>query len=429
MRTDDRRGPLLAVALYLLLSVGLLAATGHLQHLATTVDSSSDAQGYLEYARFLLGHGPVPAETIALRPVGFPLVLAGILTLPKPGVVLLGTQLLLNALTLLAIHRAVRTLTKSPRLAFAGLTIAGLNLSLIFLTVHALTEPLGTTLVAIAVLLLARDATRPSPRSGLAVLICLGVAVLVKPILLPFLGGWLVVLMVRLRRSGVRPLHLIGIASTSLPLAVQLLLTTHWIGRPVLSEAGSYNLTQNVYPLVVGIAETGRGFGHEDPRAELARRQRPSMATQLGYLASHPGATAQAGLYLAQQNLLTGSIFVAYPPDVVDRPQVASALAWTSRGVNGLLVALHVLVALVLIRERGRALTPATRGLALRALPLGASILALSLLTYRQGDRVVLLALPVWAVTYPILLHPRRGGGRGARLTSRAERAGPAEET
>lgn len=427
MELDERRVPIVIAAGYLVASLLLLAATGHLAHLDTLTAATSDAEGYLAYARAILGRGDVDPLTLSLRPVGYPLFLAGVELLPGRGVPLLAVQLLLNAVTLVVVHRAVRVLGGSAAVAGVGMAIIAVNLSLVFLSPHALAEPLGVMLLALVVLVLAHHARDGAPRHRLGVLALLAVLTVVKPIALPFLLGWLgvaVVGAIRSRDRGpgtVRQLAMIALALV--PIAAQLVVTGLTLGRPVISEAGSYNLSRNLIPLVAGIEETRRGFALDDPRVEAVRAAHPTVGDQLGYLASHPASTLRAGAFLVQQNVLTGSIFVAYPPSAIDRPLVADALGWLARIVNGLLACAHVVVMLAL--HGGRVtFTPVVRRFTVPTLILGASILVLSLQTYHQGDRVVLLALPVWAVAYPLLLRPGTDDA-----TSRSPREAPSGGT
>jgi len=437
---DEHRTPILVAVSYLVASVMLLAATGHLAHPDQLAASTSDAEGYLAYARALLGRGEVDALTRSLRPVGYPLFLAGIELLhPRGGMLLLGAQLLLNAASLVVVHRAVRVLGGSRTVARVAMAVMGVNLSLVFLSPHALAEPLGVTLMALVVLGLARYARDRVPRHRIGVLALLAVLVVVKPIALPFLLGWLLIAVIGAFRSPVTAtdgdpprggpgpwLQLAWIALALVPVGAQLAVTGATLGRPVISEAGSYNLSRNLIPLVAGIDETRRGFELDDPRADAVREAHPTPMDQLGYLVRHPASSLRAGVFLVQQNLLTGSIFVAYPASAVDRPLVAEGLGWIARIVNGLLACAHVVVALSL--RGGRvAFTPEVRRFTAPALILGASILVLSLMTYHQGDRVVLLALPVWAVAYPLLLRP--GSDPGPAATTRVPPGAPSGGT
>jgi hypothetical protein len=117
------------------------------------------------------------------------------------------------------------------------------------------------------------------------------------------------------------------------------------------------------------------------------------------FVAAHPAATVRVVGYLLRSNVLSSSNFVRRPAELFPASRVGEWLERWSGLLNAAIARLHILAAVVLVgvalrRIRG---IPAWTGLLACASYV---VLLTSVLTYAQGDRLILAAVPIWIVAY-----------------------------
>ena len=197
------------------------------------------------------------------------------------------------------------------------------------------------------------------------------------------------------RRTG-RAFALAALAAS--PLFVQLLLSFLLIGQPTISTAGSFNFENRFFPVVVGFQRgTGLPYDHAEERA--ARAGHPALGDKVRFVAAHPAATVRAAGYLLRSNVLSSSNFGAPAARALPSQPPRRMAGALVRRLNAAIARLHVLAAVVLVGAALRRIRGIPSWTCLLACASYVVILT-SVLTYAQGDRLILAAVPIWIVAY-----------------------------
>ena len=399
----------LTLAIYVLAVLVVSAGTGHLAHFGDDrlLFSTFDSKGYRALANFYsFGTEELPrAALIRLRPFVYPCFLA----LQR----LIGTaafqilQIILNLLTVYLLYQTMLLVTNRRWLATVCTGLLAATPTFTFIAYHALAESLGMFLCTL--FLYAGCYAYLRERTGYLLIAGLALSLLVctKPVALPFLLVFGVVTSIRLLRSQATKHAGYLVASLAAPLLVQLSVTGVLTGEPVISTAGSANFSGRFFPVVYGFAEHDRFVSHSSPEASTARSTYPTEGSQLQYVVSQPAATLRTvGYLLVNKHILAASAYVSLPRGLQQSPEPTSNLTGRfSRGLNRLFLVFHILFAALisyvyLFRRRRFGHSGPVAVLYLFVL----SLLVPSVLTYWQGDRLVLLAQPVWLLTYGCLV-------------------------
>jgi len=395
---------------YICWALFLTGATGHLANIDQVFTSTPDSKKFLEYSDYLVGSGDaVSSGVVAIRPFLFPLFLGLHRVVGKTGFVLL--QFLLNGLTIVVVASAVYRITRSGAIAAVSTVPLFFNVTFTFLALHALAEPLAMFFVAAFLLAFTEYSLTTKCRFYFLSLFAISLAVCSKPVYLPTLVFMVLTGLVALVKPGgfchaVRPTVVTTFFLLALtPIAVQLSVSFAINGRPSISNAGNLNFTNRYFPAVVGYVQDGRigypGFlSYKEPEAKEAVTQFPSVTEKALYLTGHPWETAiMTHFLLVKMNLQEKSAQVTRPREAVVNGQTAQLFALCSRHINRLFSVGHLLFIPVVALAIKMA-SKEVRYLIVVTAFLSYTTIILSSLSYWQGDRLIVAALPVWSFLY-----------------------------
>jgi hypothetical protein len=411
---------------YAVLAVLAVHRLGFSRHLEEILFSSPDGVGYRAVSDYLIGIGEKPEEYLALRPFFYPLVLSVRHLTGATGFILFQATLSVGTLILvfLAVHRA----TRSALFSAVAFLVVLLHPTFTFVALHALPETLCLFLIAAIVFCIALFCLHPNKPALFISLFLLSCATCSKPSFLPFFVLWAAFAAFwacreTVKREGQR-IRLLAIAVPALILSVspvlfQLAQTYRSIGQAVISTTSRENFDVRFFPAVYGYAEQNRLIRNEDDIAKESWQLYPTHHAKVRYVAAHGAAAIRAAAAILFENLTAGSVFVGYPQEFVRDPALCHRLYRLSTFMNRRCFVLHagffllLPVWLLMLRR-----DPVLFRLCIMLETLSLSIILPSFLTYWQGDRLIISALPAWAVLYTSAVHAlwrRRGGQPDSR--------------
>ena len=393
---------LFAAVLHVGAALWLGHGVGLLEHFAEVLFSGADQREYRDVGNYLLGNSQeVPRHSFELRPILFPLYLVA--TLQAGPNWFLAAQLTLLAITIFLLADTLLWLFESWLVLAIALLVTISSVTLLLSPFHASTETMSVFLISAFVFFYTRYAIGIGASGTLSVaMLMLALACIVKAIFLPFFGLFILLHLQRLREFGWRRAALMLIL-VSLPIAAQLAVTAKVLGRPGISAAGSHNFSWRFYPLVYGMAEEGVPAHYASPLAARARAVHAEAGAQLRYVLAHPATTWEVSWRLWQANFERAEGFYI-DGQAAQLTPFQYAVLRTSMRINRVVMACHLLfvpaLAIYLLRHWRR-----RNGHYLLVLfSFVMSIFVFSVLVYFQGDRIVLVTLPVVAVLYPAFL-------------------------
>ncbi|HEY2598113.1 MAG TPA: hypothetical protein VGJ79_06500 [Candidatus Dormibacteraeota bacterium] len=351
--------------------------SSYFAHVFTIVYSTPDARSYHVVGQWLLGSRPLPPESL-MRPFFYPLLqelaarLGGTL-----GVWLLNVVLWFFALnvTAAATFRFVRS---SWVAAFVFLALAT-NVSLILLTFHGLTETTVVALLAVWIYGLSHLTSRPTAAQVAWAVLPVSLLTVVKPAFEILLAVMFVVMLVGVIRSTERGLAAAVFAACLIPVAMQLALEAYFNGYSGLSTIGER--TFRAYFLArldVAIGDT------HNIRVARAKMSGLNNFESARFALEHFKDSVRVFFYILRENLHEGTNFLP------DRPRIRNALLIAVRAQFWVLIAMIPLVSVALWRARDGRLALLCAGILTIFLAGG--------LTFGQGDRITVVAFPLWLV-------------------------------
>lgn len=366
--------------------------------LKDTMFWASDSHMYRAVGNWICGIGQTNATL--LRPFFYPLFLN--ISRSFGGVYgIWFFQFLLWILGGLLVYQSVKSSTGSVVLAFIGSFIYASNITLILLTLHALTEVMTTFLLAVLVFLVVNVQKRQEIYYWPLVIFVSSLLTVTKPVYAFLLGG---VLLYRLgfsafviSRNKMQKKHylvLLYVIFALLPVILQLSIMKIKHNRFAISFIGSRTIRLYYLPKVYG---TVNHISVMEARKYVAAFDKTEA---IKYVLKHYKVSLSVYFETILGNLRTKSNFVKYP-----RKQVL--LDRYMREVNKIYYYLHLLMVIPLLlmvvfltkKKRWRDLE--TIGLLSGTLYL---IIFTSGITFWQGDRIVLPVLPVWITLYSLLI-------------------------
>ncbi len=399
----------LLLAVYILAMMIVSAGTGHLAHLGDDqlLFGTNDSKGYRTLANYYSFGDETPPQDmlIRLRPFVYPFFLS----LQR----LVGTtafqviQIILNLLTIYVLYRTALLVSNRRWLSTVCATLLAVTPTFSFIAYHALTETLGLLLCTLF-LYTAFQAYMKKKVNYLVISgLILSLLVCAKPVVFPIFLVYGIISSIRLLRARATKNVKYLVTLLALPMVVQLALTGVLTGGPVLSTAGSVNFGDRFFPVVYGFVEYDRFLNYKSPEAATAKSIYPTVESKLWYSIRHPSTILRATSYLlVNEHILAGSNYVSLPRNLQQPPSPTSSLLGRfSKYLNMLFLAFHILFVVSLAYFtlfRWKRLAHASSIVWLYLLAL--SILLPSVLVYWQGDRLVLLAQPVWLLVYGWLL-------------------------
>lgn len=386
------------LCMYTLTALTIMYLSNHLPNLFQVIFSEHDAQGYRAITDSFFGEEQqLKAHQYALRPFLFPafLSLYKLANIPT----YIAVQWVINLASFSMMYFTLIKHWLSPRQAVVLLVLVALFYpSLTFLTLHALTETLSIFCCASAVHFIVRslkDHCAYSPPVGL---LFLAAATCSKPAFLPFMLIWAIFVLYRLLTSKFK--YGYWLLPTVVLLGLQAIYSVHFAGKMQISSAGEINFETRFFPAVYGFQHWDKFVSYKDPRAIEARRKLPTAAEQLAFVLNHPASTAKATWYLLRKNLTDPSQYPQKPDHITQFNPVSKTLTSMSKRISKLTALLHLAglcaLAYLLLRRLPRAEWPLLGMLTIFLY----SILLPSVLAYFQGDRLVIVAIPIWLTLY-----------------------------
>jgi hypothetical protein len=383
------------------LSVG--AASGSLAHVGVTVFSSPDSREYRAVADWIFGAGP-NTQASAWRPYLFPLLLGAAERLGGiRGVWLLNVALWFATLNFAA--AATYRFVKSNRASAVVFLVLASNVSLILLSFEGLTEITVVALLAVWIYGISHLTARPTPSQVAWALLPVALLVLVKPEFEMLLAVVAVALIVGIMRAPTRRPSALVFAACLIPVAIQLGIMVSVYGYFGISTIGDAAVRVYFLPrLAVALGQSS------DVRMAQPRFTAFSSLDDAGFIIDHLGQAVVVFASILKENLLAGSNFLGQ-----GHPRIARAILITQGAYFVVLLSMIPLVAVALWRGRdGR--------LALMAIAT-VNILGGGGLSFWQGDRLTIIALPIWLIAFALavnqaapsklwryLANPRRSG-------------------
>jgi hypothetical protein len=411
------RRPSRLIILNLIAAISYLvvaSASGSLANVHTSVFSSPDSRSYRAVADWIFG-ARASAEASAWRPFLYPLLLG----LAERFGGILGVWFLNVALWFITLNVAAAAtyrFVKSNWAAALVFLVLATNLSLMLLTFEGLTEITVVALLAVWIYGLSHLTRRPTASQVAWALLPVTLLVVVKPEFEFLLAVMAVVLLAGIIRSPAPGLAAAVFAACLIPVAIQLAVNVHFNGYFGISDIGDktvrgYFLSR----LDVAIGQAGNVQGARLKMVVI------SNLDAAHFVVNHFRKAVGVFVSTLRENLLAGSSFLDG-----HHPRIASLILVTQRAYFVMLLALIPLVAVALWRARdGR--------LAL----LCAATLNVFLaggLTFWQGDRITIVALPLWLIALVLAVKqaggPRLWGSLATRLRSASTptiRAGSSE--
>jgi hypothetical protein len=378
-------------------------ASGSLSQVATSVFSSPDSQQYRAVGDWIFGGAITPAS--AWRPFLYPLLigvaerLGGI-----RGVWLLNVALWFTTLNVAA--AATYRFVKSNWAAAIVFLVLATNVSLILLSFEGLTEITVVALLAFWIYGLSHLTPRPTPSQVGWVLLPLTLLVVVKPEFELLLALVAVVLVVGIIRSAAPGLATVVYAACLIPVAIQLVVEIHFNGYFGISNIGDKTL--RAYYLSRLDVAIGQSSSLQAARLRMVGISNLDIAR---FVLSHFRKAGGVFASTLKQNLLAGSNFLhGHPP-------VARAISVTQGAYFDLLLAMIPIVGVALWRARdGR--------LALLCIATLVVFLAGGL-TFYQGDRITIVALPLWLTALVLAIKQAVGAELGSVVARRRRESSP----
>ena len=342
---------------------------------------ANDSRSYRDAGEWLFGR--VDSDAIADRPWLYPFTLGLARTLfagNAESVLWIG-QFLMWLASGLSIYLALQNGTRSTVLSMLGAGIFFSHPSPLILTFHGMTESLNIFLIAIFCWVLT---TSNEQRFYLALLL-LSFATIVKPIYLFILILFLIYLLIEYKKT-VRLKQIGLIALLLIPIWIQLLLSSLAIGRPTISDIGSYTFKNyfvaDVYMRVEGL----------EWRESIQEIEDWDLKHQLDYLQQHRRESVLAfRRHIMDSNLWTGSFFTLGE---------GNRMKDFARTANAISAYMHLLMLPLIIYY----LTSAKYWENKEPIALLYFCFVVQLLTTGistgQEDRLIITALPLWIVAY-----------------------------
>ena len=389
------------VVIYSLIAFLIFWRVGFLPIVEDVVFSTPDSQGYRVYADFFAGNAPVPSTSlVSLRPFVFPLYLSLYHYIGITGFFII--QWLLSLVTIVMTFTTIQIITKSRWWGLLGVVAIVLHPTFSFISLHALPGSLSLALLSLVVYQISQFLRSGRQRHLFLSCFFLSLAVCAKPTYLPFLVLWIFFAGYCLLKSPIRSLRAaIAVPLSLSPLIVQFMLTFALTGNAVFSTAGSSNFEGRFFPAVYGFSQKEDFVSYRSSEAMDAKSYYPKLQDKVVFVLTHPYATVKTVTYLLKHNLITSSLFTRYPQNLVTNRQLSHVLRKVSKSINTAMVPIHLLgllatFVLVLSRDPDSYLL-------FFLTCLVTSVIVFSVLTYWQGDRLIIAALPAWTVLYALI--------------------------
>ena len=362
--------------------------------------STPDALTYQNVANWL-SQG-IDSESISIRPILYPLIL--LIATKLGGVyVIWGIQVIFWFLSILFTFLSIKQLTKSYIFAYLGAFIIMSNLSLIALTLHALTELTTIFLLSTMLFFLVKKIEQyrnlPFFHTFLFFLVLLSI---LKPIFsIPLYCVLFIALpLFYLKKYFKNPKKIFTLILIILPLLIQLSIIKTKYNQTKISLIGSTTFTN--YFVAQGIQKI-ESINWNDA---VKKANSFSKEQQLNYIYKQLDFYS----YLFKKNItdnITGKATFLLHPKGFENYQLAKFM----KSYNTITLKIHfvfffLVIPLILIFLKKKNYSILI--LLLFFYTLGAYYIIATGISFFQGDRLTLPAISIWACIYPFILSSYR---------------------
>jgi hypothetical protein len=375
---------LIAVLSYVLMGW----VSSYFAHVFTIVYSTGDSRSYRAVADWIFGARASAPES-AWRPYLYPLLQGLAARLGgTPGVWLLNVAFWFVTLNVVA-AATFRFVKSSWAAALVFLALAT-NVSLILLSFHGLTEITVVALLAIWIYGLSHLTTRPTASQVAWALLPVSLLTVVKPAFEILLAVMFVVMLIGVIRSTGRGLTAAVFAACLIPVVIQLAIEVYFNGYFGISTIGE-NTFRGYFLSRLDVA-IGDSINFDMARQKMVGLSNLDSAR---FALDHFNDSVRVFFFTLRDNLQTGT------PHLPDRPRIRGALLIPVRAQFWVLIAMIPLVGVALWRARDGRLALLCIGILTIFLAGG--------LTFGQGDRITVVAFPLWLVA--LVLAAKEAGG------------------
>ena len=352
---------------------------------------SPDSRSYRSVADWVLGNGV--STNALIIPVLYPLIIA-IGRLIDSNFGIWGLQFIMWIISGLILYRILKIATRNYYLTVLGLIIYTGNVTLILLTLHALTEVTAIFLISVLIAWIINIKDIEQNHYWSLVLFILSLLVLIKPI---FISVWLILLIYQMvtfiyyrinRQINWKYLGFLVIAI--LPILVQVSLMKITFNQFTISNIGAFTLKKYLFARVYADINL---ISVEQARNDTVLYSQNEIYM---YLMAHFNTTIESYVKNIAKNIISNSNFVNFP-----RPN--NYLFVYMRLVNigyffihVMMVPISIIVSIQLFRKR----LWNEFIIILSLMLLLFVIFSSSGITFSQGDRILLPSLPIWIILY-----------------------------
>jgi hypothetical protein len=357
--------------------------------------SAVDAQQYKAYGEYLFDTGGYASST---RPYLYPLLVE---VLFKSGGVqfLWFFQFLLHVVGGMLLFASNRNTLRSVLLWFGIVVLYGMHPTLLAQTSHALTESVITFLICVLVYVQFSDPSKKTTRSVLV----LSVASVIKPLFLYLFFVVLIALLYRsLRTKSLYKPYKLSITVSIIVVMIQPLIMKKQEGSFFFSKIGGITVQDYYLQLLYARIKSIPFPIQSGPNEKDAQTISSATATWttkdiLIFAAQHPATALLTGGETIISNLDSGSQLL--PGTEKTFPMLHK---W-AKVVRKLTVGFHLLALLGITVLAFR--KSAKKWLIQHPIPVLTLlyIIITSGISFWQGDRLVIIALPIWLITYAAL--------------------------
>lgn len=406
-----RKHDYLAVSLVLFATYfSIVLSFGYLESLSDTMFWSPDSRSYRAVGNWLFGIENTNA-TIT-RPFFYPLML----NLARSFASSYGIwcyQFLLWILSGVLLYYSIKTITNNIVLSVGVVFIFASNLTLLLLTLHALTEVTVTFLLTILIVLIINKRKYRDDHFWLLVIFIVSLLTVTKPVFIALLFAVLVyripvfILNIKKRKHKLRLLGYIILALC--PVLIQLSIMEVKHNEFTISKIGALAVKNYYFAKVYGEVND---MSLDQAREHISSYDQKEM---LEYLLTHYEASLDTYFWTLKDNFLAGSNFI-------NHPNTYTHLSNYMKIINKVYFRLHVLmmlpsvILLIVLFKKKHWID--WEIIVCLMLPMYLIMLT-SGITFWQGDRIILPSLPLWLVLYSVVLSRYWHLIKESRLTKR----------
>lgn len=309
---------------------------------------------------------------------------------------------------ILVFHTMLR-LTGKKALAVLSFMIVVSNISLIVYTAHALTETVTFFFLTLFIYLLT-FARKDKPVIFLSLIFILSVLATIKPLFqLIWYFGIIVILIVNIKSILYKPMLIWMIILSSSPVIIQKSINKIMNGSFSSSQIANNTLRYYLYKKVKfyvasddrkNINKNFNDLSESDQASLDVRVSQDKMKDIYKYLISHPIATIAVYSDNIYQNLSSGNPYI-------DRKKNYSLAKWTENVNNNFIFYIHLVMTILwmvyLIRNFKKQ-DQDSRFILISGL-LVFYVLYSSGISFWAGNRLIIPAIGMWGVLYPLLIY------------------------